>query len=162
MRLVITLGFPGVASGKESDCQYRRHKRHRFDARVERSLGVGNGNLLQCSYLEISMGREAWWATVHEAEKSWTWLSNWAHTTPTLGLESSLKLCALQCCQGPLQFMGKPAKACLPLNQCIYEIFSASFGFFFFFFFLTQVQDFSFPNRDWTWAMAKKAPSLNC
>ena len=34
MRLVITLGFPGVASGKESDCQYRRHKRHRFDARV--------------------------------------------------------------------------------------------------------------------------------
>ena len=162
MRLVITLGFPGVASGKESDCQYRRHKRHRFDARVERSLGVGNGNLLQCSYLEISMGREAWWATVHGAAKSWTWLSNWAHTTPTLGLESSLKLCALQCYQGPLQFMGKPAKACLPLNQCIYEIFSASFGFFFFFFFLTQVLDFSIPNRDWTWAMAKKAPSLNC
>ena len=34
MRLVITLGFPGVASGKESDCQYRRHKKHRFDAQV--------------------------------------------------------------------------------------------------------------------------------
>ena len=37
-----------------------------------RSLGVGNGNLLQYSYLENSMGREAWWAIVHGAAESWT------------------------------------------------------------------------------------------
>ena len=34
-----------------------------------RSPAVGNGNLLQCSCLENSMDRGAWWATVHEATK---------------------------------------------------------------------------------------------
>ena len=38
----------------------------------ERSLGVGNGNLLQYSCLENSMDRGAWWATVHGAAKSQT------------------------------------------------------------------------------------------
>ena len=33
------------------------------------SLGVGNGNLLQYSCLENSMGREAWQATVHAVSK---------------------------------------------------------------------------------------------
>ena len=32
-----------------------------------RSPGVGNGNPLQYSCLENSMGRGAWWATVHRA-----------------------------------------------------------------------------------------------
>ena len=32
-----------------------------------RSPVVGNGNLFQYSYLENSMGRAAWWATVHGA-----------------------------------------------------------------------------------------------
>ena len=36
---------------------------------------VGNGNPLQCSCLESSMGRGAWWATVHGVIKSWTRLS---------------------------------------------------------------------------------------
>ena len=35
-----------------------------------RSPEVGNGNSLQCSCLENSMGRGAWWATVHGVEKS--------------------------------------------------------------------------------------------
>ena len=35
-----------------------------------RSPGEGNGNPLQYSYLESSMGREAWQATVHGATKS--------------------------------------------------------------------------------------------
>ena len=30
-----------------------------------RSPGVGSGSLLQYSWLENSMNREAWWATVH-------------------------------------------------------------------------------------------------
>ena len=37
-----------------------------------RSSEEGNGNLLQYSCLENSMGREAWWATVHGVTKSWT------------------------------------------------------------------------------------------
>ena len=40
----------------------------------ERSPGEGNGNPLQYSCLENSMGRGPWWATVHRVAKSWTWL----------------------------------------------------------------------------------------
>ena len=40
----------------------------------ERSPGEGNGNPLQYSCLENSMGRGPWWATVHMVAKSWTWL----------------------------------------------------------------------------------------
>ena len=38
----------------------------------EDSPGGGHGNPLQYSYLENSMGREAWQATVHGATKSQT------------------------------------------------------------------------------------------
>ena len=48
--------------------------------RSGRSPGVENGNLLQYSYLENSMDRGAWWATVHEVAKSQTQLHNQAHT----------------------------------------------------------------------------------
>ena len=41
-----------------------------------RSPGEGNGNLLQYSCLENSMDGGAWWATVHEVEKSQTQLSD--------------------------------------------------------------------------------------
>ena len=44
-----------------------------------RSPGVGNGSLLQYSCLENSMDGGAWWAIVHGAAKSWTWLSSWIH-----------------------------------------------------------------------------------
>ena len=40
-----------------------------------RSLGRGHGNPLQYSCLENSMAREAWWAAVYGAAKSWTRLS---------------------------------------------------------------------------------------
>ena len=40
-----------------------------------RSPGVGNGNPLQYSWLENSMGRGAWQATVHGVTKSQTGLS---------------------------------------------------------------------------------------
>ena len=39
------------------------------------SPGGGNGNPLQYSGLENTMGRGAWWATVHGVAKSWTELS---------------------------------------------------------------------------------------
>ena len=41
-----------------------------------RSPVEGNGNLLQYSCLESSMGGGAWWATVHGVEKSRTRLSS--------------------------------------------------------------------------------------
>ena len=44
-----------------------------------RSLGVGNGNLLQHSCLENSMDRRVWQLTVHRVTKSQTQLSDWAH-----------------------------------------------------------------------------------
>ena len=37
-----------------------------------RSLGKGNGNLLQYSCMENSMDRGAWWAPVHGIAQSWT------------------------------------------------------------------------------------------
>ena len=40
-----------------------------------RSPGRGSGNLLQYSCLENPTDRAAWWASVHEVAKSWTWLS---------------------------------------------------------------------------------------
>ena len=46
----------------------------------EDSPGEGNGNPLQYPCLENPMDRRAWWATVHGAAKSWTRLSDWAHT----------------------------------------------------------------------------------
>ena len=42
-------------------------------------LGEGNGNPLQYSCLENSMGREAWWATVHGVAKGWTRLKRRNH-----------------------------------------------------------------------------------
>ena len=41
-----------------------------------RSLGVGNGNSLQYSFLEYPMDRGVWWATVHRVTKSWAQLSD--------------------------------------------------------------------------------------
>ena len=41
-----------------------------------RSSGEGNGNPLQHSCMENSMGRGAWWATVHGVAKSGTQLSD--------------------------------------------------------------------------------------
>ena len=46
---------------------------------LEDSPGEGNGNPLQCSCLENSMDRGAWWATVHGVTKSQTQLSD-THT----------------------------------------------------------------------------------
>ena len=45
-----------------------------------RSPGEGNGTLLLYSCLENSMGREAWWDTVHRLTRSQTQLSTARHT----------------------------------------------------------------------------------
>ena len=69
-------GFPGGSDGKESACSAGDL---RSILESGRSIGEGNGNKLQCSYLENHMDRGTWQATVHGVTKSWTWLSN-SHT----------------------------------------------------------------------------------
>ena len=73
-RLILSLwGFPGPSDSKEST----------FSARdlglipgLGRSSGEGDGNSLQYSYLENSMDRGTWQATVNRIAKSQTQLSN--------------------------------------------------------------------------------------
>jgi len=64
--------FSAGASGKESICQCRRHKRHWFDLWVEKIPWRGHGNPLQYSCLENPTYRGTWQATVHGTAKSQT------------------------------------------------------------------------------------------
>ena len=66
---LIHLGFPSDSDGKESACD-AGHSGSILGS--GRSPGVENGNPLQCSRLENSMDRGAWWAIVHGVAKSWT------------------------------------------------------------------------------------------
>ena len=63
----------GGASGKESTCQCRKHKRCRFDPWLE------IGNPLQHSCLDNPTDRRAWWAIVRGVSKSLKWLK-WVST----------------------------------------------------------------------------------
>ena len=59
---------------------------------LERYLGEESGNSLQYSYLENSMDRGTWWATIHRVTKSLTRLSVHTHThvhTHTRGIKCS-------------------------------------------------------------------------
>ena len=78
---LVIVGFPGGSDRKESACHARVAGSIPGTGRF---LGEGNGNPLQCSYLEYSMDRGAWRATVHRAAESLTQLSDfcthWAKT----------------------------------------------------------------------------------
>ena len=63
-------GFPGGSDNKESACTVIYQG---SILGLGRSRGEGNGYPLQYSYKENSTDREAWRATVHGVEKSWTW-----------------------------------------------------------------------------------------
>ena len=68
--IVIVMGFPGGASGKEDVSNVDSI------SGLGRSSGVGSSNPMQYSFLENFMNRGAWWVTVHGVTKSWTGLSN--------------------------------------------------------------------------------------
>ena len=70
---VLQLGFPCGSDGRES--AYNAGEPGLIHE-LGRSLGKGNGYLLQCSCLENAMDRGAWCATVHGITKSWTRLSD--------------------------------------------------------------------------------------
>ena len=59
--------FPGDSDDKESGCSARDPG---SISELGRCPGKGNGYLLQYSWLENSMDRGAWWATVHGVTKS--------------------------------------------------------------------------------------------
>ena len=62
-------GFPGVSDSKESACNAGDLG---SIPGSRRSLGEGRGYLLQYSWLENSMVRGTWRATVHGVANSWT------------------------------------------------------------------------------------------
>ena len=68
------LRFPGSSDGKESACNAGDPG---SVPGSERSPGEGNSSPLQYSWLENSMDRRAWEATVHGVAKSWTRLSDY-------------------------------------------------------------------------------------
>ena len=77
-------------SGKETACQYRKHKRCEFDPKWERTPGGGNGNRLQYSCLGNPMDRGAWQDIVHRVAKSQTQLKQ-------LSIILSIALSSLRC-----------------------------------------------------------------
>ena len=69
----LALGFPGGSDGKESACTVGDLGSVPVWGRPP---GEGNGHPFQYSYLENSMNRETWQATVHGVIKSQTRLSD--------------------------------------------------------------------------------------
>ena len=64
---LMQIDFPSGSDGKESACSSRDPG---SVAMSGRSPGEGNGNPLQYSWLENSMDREAWRASVHVVAKN--------------------------------------------------------------------------------------------
>ena len=69
----------------------RERQEARFAPRWGSSPGERKGNPLQCSRPENPTNRGAWWATVDEVAKSWTWLSDW-HAHP-VALQCYVSVC---------------------------------------------------------------------
>ena len=72
--------YERCCSGKQPTCHCRRGKRCELDPWVKEISWKRKRNPFQYSCSENPMDRGAWQATVHGIPKSWTQLSNWAHT----------------------------------------------------------------------------------
>ena len=68
-------GFPGGARGKDPPASAGNVRDLGSVPGSGRAPGEGNSNPLQCSCLENSLDRGAWWARVHGVAKSQTRLS---------------------------------------------------------------------------------------
>ena len=63
---MLNWGFPGVEVVKNPSANAGDIRDMGLIPGSGHSPGLGNGNPLQYSYMENSMGRGAWWATVHK------------------------------------------------------------------------------------------------
>ena len=92
-------GFPDGASGKEFVCQWRRHKRHRFDPWIRNIPWRRKWLPTPDPCLENPMDRGTWQAVVHWVTKSWTplkWLSRQAQKiNPGKGMEKGELSCTV-------------------------------------------------------------------
>ena len=90
-----TRGFPGCASGKEPDCQWRGHKRPSLDPWIGKMPWRRACNPFQYSCLENPMDRGAWQAIQTPVTKSRTRLKQFSHkhasTSPRRNSKGSLK-----------------------------------------------------------------------
>ena len=66
------MGLPWRLSSEESACNAGDTGDSGSIPGSGRSPGIGDGNPLQSSHLENSMGRGAWWAAIHGATKNCT------------------------------------------------------------------------------------------
>ena len=89
------IDFSGGSDGKEPACNDLG-----LIPGSGRSLGEGNGHPLQYSWLENSMDRGAWWATVHGAAKeldTTEWLSHSLFIDKERSVECYLSYCRAWC-----------------------------------------------------------------
>ena len=77
--------LPWWLSGKESTCQHRRCD---FSLWSRKTPWRKKCNPFQCSFLQNSTDREAWWATVHGVPKSQTRLKDWTIAMESIVTES--------------------------------------------------------------------------
>ena len=82
---------PWWLSGKEFACQWRSHRRCRFDPGWGRSPGEGHGNPLQYSCLGNPTYGGAWRGTVHGVTVSHDW-RNWAHVEHMVPFSSQVSV----------------------------------------------------------------------
>ena len=54
-------------------------------------IGEGNGNPLQCSYMENPRDGGAWWAAIYGVAQSWTWLKRLSSSSSSINAYSLLE-----------------------------------------------------------------------
>ena len=80
--------------------------------------GGGNSNPLQYSCLENPMDRGAWWATLHRAAKSQTWLK-WLSTYACIFLELLLRMLGMRRVPGIHCIAWFPDDVYVHSSQCL-------------------------------------------
>ena len=70
--MLYIIGLPQWLNSKESACNAGDSGDKGLSPGLGRSPGKGSGSPLQYSFLENSMDKRAWWATVHGVAKSQT------------------------------------------------------------------------------------------
>ena len=87
LSLVVETGFSGSTSSKESSCQCRRHKRHRFDPWIRKTPWRRAWQPTPVFSSGETMDRGGYWATFHRVTKSQTQLKRLSMHVSILSLQ---------------------------------------------------------------------------